>query len=212
MRSLEALDAALALVGNPVLVRGARRAALPAGMLLLLEVAAGDAEGLAVAKAHTERSESVLREAAGFFIEQVMLDARADKYRILGASRDIDSADLRRHMALLMRWLHPDVVQHDRTHSALDRSVFADLVTEAWEALKSEERRATYEAGRLTGAVPAVVSGWQGMPVLATGSSGPDDESARLGRRRRSSRRLVVRRLDRPSLWARLMTFLRWRR
>lgn len=43
-------------------------------------------------------------------------------------------------MALLQRWVHPDM---DR---AGDRTVYATRVTRAWEALKSPERRAAYDA------------------------------------------------------------------
>ena len=43
-------------------------------------------------------------------------------------------------MALLMRWLHPDV-----DASAGERSIFAGRVTKAWENLKTPDRRAAYD-------------------------------------------------------------------
>jgi hypothetical protein len=211
MRSFEALDVALAMVNNPVLARTARRAPLPSGMLLLLEIAAGDAGALALAGDHSERSDRALREAAGFFIEQVMLDARADKYRILGATPDIATADLRRHMALLMRWLHPDVARHEEAGSPIDRSVFADIVTEAWEVLKSDDRRASYGGARMNGDLPAFQTAWPAVPVTAQGSRGPVAVGEPVSRRHKTGRRLVVRRLDRPSLWSRFVAVF-WRR
>jgi curved DNA-binding protein CbpA len=53
-----------------------------------------------------------------------------------------DSSELRRNMALLLRWLHPDRTQNG------GHSVFVQRVTRAWNDLKSDERRATYDRGR----------------------------------------------------------------
>ena len=59
-------------------------------------------------RAGTNRSEHSLREAAAFYIEQILLHPDADHYRVLGAQPDASTAELRRNMALLIRWLHPD--------------------------------------------------------------------------------------------------------
>ena len=77
----------------------------------------------------------------GFFIEQAMLYPDADSYRVLGASPKANSSELRRHMSLLLRWLHPD-------RGLSERSVFAHRVTRAWNDLKNEERRAAYDRRR----------------------------------------------------------------
>ena len=45
-------------------------------------------------------------------------------------------------MALLLRWLHPDIVHNG------DRSIFVGRVTGAWESLKTRERRARYDLDR----------------------------------------------------------------
>ena len=42
-----------------------------------------------------------------------------------------------------LKWLHPDMERNSD-----DRSVFAGLVTLAWEDLKTSERRAAYDAGQ----------------------------------------------------------------
>jgi hypothetical protein len=42
-------------------------------------------------------------------------------------------------MALLLRWLHPDVA------GGTERSVFAGRITAAWDDLKTPERRADYD-------------------------------------------------------------------
>lgn len=147
MQSPEALVAALSVLQDPRLVRAARRAPLPKGVILLLQTAVGEAEAIAAATAITGRSELVLRKAAGFFIEQVLLCRQSDSYRILGADRAMPEAQVRRHMALLMRWLHPDLVAHGAS-SQFDKSAYVSRVTNAWESIKTSERRALYEANR----------------------------------------------------------------
>jgi hypothetical protein len=86
----------------------------------------------------TGASAAVVTEAASFFIEQAMLHPDADSYRVLGASSNATSSDLRRNMSLLLRWLHPD-------RSTSERSVFAHRVTRAWNDLKTDERRMAYD-------------------------------------------------------------------
>ena len=89
-----------------------------------------------------------MRNAAAFFIEQILLAPGADSYRVLGGNAQASNSDLRRNMALLLRWLHPDM-EHNGTG---DRSVFAARITLAWEDLKTAERRAAYDALQKGGA------------------------------------------------------------
>jgi len=49
-------------------------------------------------------------------------------------------------MALIMRWLHPDVISSCAPAYRFDKSLYANRVTEAWEALKTNERRAAYDS------------------------------------------------------------------
>ena len=134
-----ALRSAIKLVHVPTNVRWLRAAPLPEGMLLLLHVAAGNEDALEKATRLTRRKKDDIRRAAGFFIEQVMLDPTADNYRRLGANRDAPIKVLRQHMALLMKWLHPDV--EPSGHHAL----FAERVTRAWDMIKTPERRKAYD-------------------------------------------------------------------
>ena len=150
MRSPEALATALGMLNCPPVTRQARRSPLPKGITFLLEVAAGEDKALRDASALTGQTEATLRKAAGFFIEQVLLGQCTDNYRLLGGSRQSSDANLRRHMALIMRWLHPDVVSNGGPSSNLDRSIYAHRVTEAWEAVKTNERRAAYDASLAT--------------------------------------------------------------
>lgn len=144
MAQSEALHAALALLKDPVAVRQLQRAELPHGISELLVIAIGEDSAIAKAQVYTGRSRHALQEAAGFFVEQVLLDHDADSYRVLGGSRRSTHEELRHNMALLMRWLHPDL-QALRNGAAADREVFSSRVTRAWEDLKNDERRRAYD-------------------------------------------------------------------
>lgn len=143
MAESDALHAALVLVKDPVSVRKLQRAELPGGIPAVLAIAIGEEAALAEAQAYTGRSRTALTEAAGFFVEQVLLDHDADSYRVLGGSRKSTHEELRHNMALLMRWLHPDL--QALRNGAGDREVFSSRVTRAWEDLKNDERRRAYD-------------------------------------------------------------------
>ena len=134
-----ALKIAVDLLHFPSQVRPMRSVPLPAGVLILLRIAAGDEEALSQATELAGRPSKTISEAATFFIEQILLYPGADSYRVLGARRDATNGELRRNMAMLLRWLHPDL---DRQSG---RSVFAARVTRAWNDLKTQERRAAYD-------------------------------------------------------------------
>jgi hypothetical protein len=139
MDQIAALRLAIDLLQVPSRVRIARTSPLPEGVPLLLRLASGDDEAAVACTEPTGRSPEFLREAATFFIEQVLLAPDSDSYRVLGSTPATPAADLRRNMALLLRWLHPDVA------AGAERSIFAGRITAAWEDLKTPERRAEYD-------------------------------------------------------------------
>lgn len=134
-----ALKMAIDLVHLPSRVRLYRSGPLPDGMPVLLRIVAGDTEAEAMAAAASERSPEVVQRAAAFFIEQILFAPDADSYQVLGASQQASSAELRRHVGLLLRWLHPDLDPRG------ERSMFIGRVTAAWNDLKTPERRAAYD-------------------------------------------------------------------
>ena len=138
----EALRLALDLLHVPSRVRQVRMAPLPQGVAFLLRIAAGDSSAMREASRTTDRSAEVIRSAAAFFIEQILLAAESNSYRVLGASPNATPSELRQHMALLMKWLHPDSAQEE------PQSIFVNRVTRAWDDLKTPERRAAYDRGR----------------------------------------------------------------
>lgn len=140
MSRSNALRLALDLRNVPSLVRRVRSEPLPEDVLLLLQIAAGDPCAEQKAVALVDRPIAEIREASKFFIEQILFAPESNSYRVLGATPDSSTADLRRNMILLMRWLHPDAGEGGERH------IFAGRVTSAWEDLKTPQRRAAYDS------------------------------------------------------------------
>jgi hypothetical protein len=140
MHEASALRVAIDLMHVPSRVRAARLAPLPPQIDVVLRIAAGDQAAEIEAARITERSREVVREASIFFIEQILLHPEADSYRVLGATPQAKTQELRHNMALLLRWLHPDM---DRDG---ERAILARRVTRAWEELKTPTRRAEHDS------------------------------------------------------------------
>jgi hypothetical protein len=143
MGQLAAVRVAVDLLHLPSRARALKCGPLPDGLEMLLRIAAGDEEIVAAAAKSTNRPHEVLRNACAFFIEQILLSPQSDSYRVLGASPQSTTAELRRNMALLVKWMHPDLA------TSGERALFAGRVTGACDDLKTPERRAAYDNGRL---------------------------------------------------------------
>lgn len=130
----EALNAALNLIRMPSQVRLMRSAPLPSGVLLLLRLAAAESGAECEAEKMNKRASSVNRDAAIFFIEQVLLASSSNAYRVLGLDDGATATELRRHMAYLLKWLHPDV--SGDPHKAR----LAQRVLVAWNEVKAAKR------------------------------------------------------------------------
>jgi hypothetical protein len=145
MSDATALRMAVDLMLIPSRVRLLRAGPLPRGVPFLLHVAANNEEAMREAIVLTGRPPETLRAAAAFFIEQMLLRPGADSYHILGVGPDATASQLRQNLALLLRWLHPDVSENSQ------RSIFVTRVTTAWNDLKTPEKRATYDMARASG-------------------------------------------------------------
>ena len=143
-----AIRIAFDLIHVPSRVRHMRAAPLPDGIGFLLRIAAGDETAKAEAMDLVGRQADEVYGAAAFFIEQVLLAPDADSYRVLGASPEATSVELRRNMALLMRWLHPD------RNAEGQHRLFAGRVTTAWNDLKTADRRSAYDQRLSEGRTP----------------------------------------------------------
>jgi hypothetical protein len=204
MRDATALMTALTMMRRPSFSRTVRSAPLPNGVTFLLEVAAGDADALDEARDITGEPQEKLVDAASFFVEQVMLARTANSYRVLGGSSDQSTAELRRHMALLMKWLHPDTAAAATREGRIDRTVFAPRVVQAWDDLKSAKSRAAYDATQAKG------TRWPRRPSASASSRAKRGSSA--GRMARPG--LPARRPIRAELYAALRDWFwsRWLR
>ena len=145
MSDVTALRVAVDLMLIPSRVRSLRTAPLPHGVPFLLRIAANDGEATREAIVLTGKSPETLRAAAAFFIEQILLRPGADSYHILGVGPDATASQLRQNLALLLRWLHPDVSENAQ------RSIFVTRVTTAWNDLKTPEKRAAYDIAHAFG-------------------------------------------------------------
>lgn len=128
MSSRRALASAVDLLRRPDLARCMRTAALPNDVELVMRVAADEK----IDPADQPRiSRAALREAAEFYLQQVLLHPENDPYRVLGGSSETPIEVLRRHRTLMLKWLHPDV-RHDAWEA-----VFAARVNAAWAYVSS---------------------------------------------------------------------------
>ena len=207
MGRAEAFRLAIDLMHSPSQVRFLRSAPLPDDVLSLVRIAAGDEEAISAAADATGRSREMLREAAVFFVEQVLLYPDADSYRVLGVKPDATYHELRRNMSMLLRWLHPDLDGHG------ERAVFASRVTQAWDDLKSKERRSAYDRLRHIAEVDDVgVRRGVGDRSKRRGSSGRRADGRRHGKpgvgrdRHQSSMQFYP--LERDGLLRRILTAL----
>lgn len=137
----EALDLALGLLRAPSRRELLAARPLPEGMTTLLEVAGGSSSAARAAATATGASPPELREAARFFVQQVLFHEGANAYRVLGADPSASQSTLSRHHRLLQRWLHPDRDGGDAWDSA-----FSARVNEAWARVRTEQARRAYDA------------------------------------------------------------------
>jgi ketosteroid isomerase-like protein len=135
-----ALHDALALMRAPRGPRPSPHDRLPDGMSLLLRLVAGEEEASALGRAATSESTQTLREAAIFYIQQVCFAPGSTSYRVLGVEPDASDERIREHYRWLARWLHPD-----RNPDPWE-VVFAERVGQAWQELRTPERRQRYVA------------------------------------------------------------------
>lgn len=138
---IAAVRTALYLTAIPSHSGRLQNAPLPDGVCALLRIVANDGDAIEHYSERLEKAPTELREAAAFYIEQNMLSPNADSYRVLGTRRHASAPDLRRNFVLLCRWLHSDLCDD------LPRSIFLLRVTQAWNDLKTPERRRAYDAG-----------------------------------------------------------------
>lgn len=175
----DALEWALALAQAPGERDALRRRALPDGIEALLQIAAGSHRGaLQAAIARTGESEANLVEAVRFYLREVLFHSGADAYRVLGLAQDASLEQIKAHHRLLQHWLHPD-----RQTSDWD-AIFAGRVNAAWNALRTPDRRAAYDAVHPAGLAIPPEAARRAAPRILAPTPEPRDLAAARWRRR----------------------------
>lgn len=201
MEGAAALNVAVDLIRVPSRVRRLRSRPLPEGVVILLRIAAGDQAAEQEAAAWTGRTPVTIREAAIFFIEQILLAPDADSYRVLGVEANATTEDLRRNMALLLKGMHPDRMNGDRT-------LFARRVTSAWNALKTPERRSAYDAAQERSGRESASSAQKGGGGRRGGKQGFNQRTTKFVPARKGGRALDLYRPGPSSALGRVFRFL----
>jgi hypothetical protein len=167
MNSAEApaLASALALRRSPLGARPRPDERLPEGVLLLVRIAAGDEQALAQAQNASLETADTLREAATFYLQQVLFANDASSYRMLGVDTDAPDEQIREHYRWLARWLHPDRNANEW------EVIYADRVSQAWQNLRTAERRSRYDEAQWE-ALPAQDAAWNAV-VEPTSAASP---------------------------------------
>jgi len=161
-----ALEVALGLVRMPAMRGTLRLRPLPEDVGELIELAADVPRRVAEASVISGEPPDQVREAARFYVREVLLFPGADAYRILGVSETASAAQIKLHYWRLQHWLHPD-----RRGDGWE-SVFATRINQAWGELRSPARRAAYDARQARAAAPevdeapqrVVVGEWRPVP------------------------------------------------
>jgi hypothetical protein len=147
----QALELALALLRAPALAAQVRERPLPADVLTLIRIAAGDDTTLSEAAAASGETPQRVAEAAVLFLQQTLFRTGADSYRLLGAPATAPQELLKLHHRWLVRWLHPD-------HQTDDwQAAYMSRVNRAWQDLRTPARRDQYDklSPRTSAAWPA---------------------------------------------------------
>ncbi len=138
MDDSSALKVAISLYLLPAQLPKIKKSPLPKGIESLILIAIGDEKEIQKGVLETQRSKETVKQAAQSFIENILLSSNADSYRILGANSTTRNDELRRNMALMIRYLHPDISQNTNPD-------LISRVTNAWSDLKTTEKREAYD-------------------------------------------------------------------
>lgn len=118
MAQRPAIEIALDLKTMPSLAKVIRKRPLPPEVTPVIRVAAGSAELALEFSTKYGYSNSHIREACVFFLQQAVVFSGADSHRTLGVAAGATLEQIRTHRRWLLMWLHPDR-NKDKWESAL---------------------------------------------------------------------------------------------
>lgn len=116
-----AIEIALDLKEMPSLVKTVRKRPLPPDVTPVIRVAAGSAELTEEFARKYSRSDSHIRDACIFFLQQAVLYSGADNFRTLGVGPGAPLDQIHAHRRWLLMWLHPDRNQNRWESALFDR-------------------------------------------------------------------------------------------
>lgn len=108
MGNRQAIDVAMGMYRRPTLVRATQEAPLPEGMLTVIRIAAGAEIEAGIISLDRARNAEEAREAAIFFLQQVLFRPQSTSHGLLGLAADAKVEQVREHKRWLLKWLHPD--------------------------------------------------------------------------------------------------------
>jgi hypothetical protein len=124
----DALSTALFFANRPSLADAARTQPLPADMLGLLRIAAGNPEDVNRAVQQTGKDPSFIYAAVEYFLEHVVDCDPADHYRLLGLPSGASRRDIAEHVRWLLKPLLPHI-DHEGREADRARRVFNAWLT-----------------------------------------------------------------------------------
>jgi DnaJ domain len=127
-----AVELALDLYRHPIKVKAARKSALPADVVKLIRIVSGSDEEIAALNLKDVRSPTEMREAAAFFMQQILFLSNNTPHRMLGLDSNAEAQQIKDHKRLLLKWLHPDRNQNKW------ESVYFQRVLKAAETLEGQ--------------------------------------------------------------------------
>jgi hypothetical protein len=135
MKGAAAMELALELYRKPARARSLGRRDVPEGMLELIRIAAASDEEADALIPDEAKAKQPVREAAVFFLQQLLMQAEGDDFRQLGLKRSATLQDVKDHKRQLLKWLHPD-----RNKNAWEHVLF-QRVSGAAERLEAAMRQ-----------------------------------------------------------------------
>jgi hypothetical protein len=126
MNGADALGIALDLYRRPQRAHALRRHGVPKGMLDVIKIAASSDEEVEVLAGAKTDGDVQVREAAIFFLQQMLMPEDGDDHRQLGLEPGASLQDVKDHKRWLLKWLHPD-----RNPNAWEQVLFRRVTTAA---------------------------------------------------------------------------------
>ena len=153
MNKRGAIELALDLYRHPIKVKAVRKAALPIDVLKLVRIVAGSDDEIAALNLTDLKSPTEMREAAVFFIQQIMFQPSNAPHRVLGLSENASPQEIKDHKRLLLKWLHPDRNQNKWERVYFQRVILAaasveGVQTNAVVALEPKPQRAPQQTNK----------------------------------------------------------------